>query len=184
LTREICKPCWELKYCPYGPLVEDFPLPPPTRKEAAEHNAHLRAALDTGKLANGADLDDERRATFESMISKYDPAEYPESVPLEVEEMGCRVFGHMCPVFFVAEGFTETTEGRRTGRYIPTHVKMRVARRDNYICQEDGCNRALKDFEIEFDHIIPVSKGGPSNETNLRVTCFEHNRSKGARIKL
>ena len=23
--NNICKPCWELKYCPYGPLVEDFP---------------------------------------------------------------------------------------------------------------------------------------------------------------
>lgn len=22
----VCKPCWELKYCPYGPLVEQFPL--------------------------------------------------------------------------------------------------------------------------------------------------------------
>lgn len=22
--KQICKPCWELKYCPYGPLVEDF----------------------------------------------------------------------------------------------------------------------------------------------------------------
>jgi hypothetical protein len=21
----VCKPCWELKYCPYGPLVEFFP---------------------------------------------------------------------------------------------------------------------------------------------------------------
>jgi len=25
-TKHICKPCWELKYCPYGPLVEQFPL--------------------------------------------------------------------------------------------------------------------------------------------------------------
>ena len=24
-TKHVCKPCWELKYCPYGPLVEDFP---------------------------------------------------------------------------------------------------------------------------------------------------------------
>lgn len=23
----VCKPCWELKYCPYGPLVEYFPDP-------------------------------------------------------------------------------------------------------------------------------------------------------------
>ena len=26
-TKHICKPCWELRYCPYGPLVEEFPLP-------------------------------------------------------------------------------------------------------------------------------------------------------------
>ncbi len=24
--KAVCKPCWELKYCPYGPLVEEFPL--------------------------------------------------------------------------------------------------------------------------------------------------------------
>ena len=24
--REIVKPCWVLSYCPYGPLVEQFPL--------------------------------------------------------------------------------------------------------------------------------------------------------------
>ena len=23
--NNICKPCWELKYCPYGPVVEDLP---------------------------------------------------------------------------------------------------------------------------------------------------------------
>lgn len=27
LKHVVCKPCWELKYCPYGPLVEFFPLP-------------------------------------------------------------------------------------------------------------------------------------------------------------
>jgi hypothetical protein len=26
LKHVVCKPCWELKYCPYGPLVEYFPL--------------------------------------------------------------------------------------------------------------------------------------------------------------
>ena len=23
---EVIKPCWKLGWCPYGPLVEDFPL--------------------------------------------------------------------------------------------------------------------------------------------------------------
>jgi hypothetical protein len=26
--HSVCKPCWELKYCPYGPHVEQFPLHP------------------------------------------------------------------------------------------------------------------------------------------------------------
>ena len=27
MIKWICKPCRELKYCPFGPLVEQFPLP-------------------------------------------------------------------------------------------------------------------------------------------------------------
>ena len=26
-TKHVCKPCWELHYCPYGKLVEEFPVP-------------------------------------------------------------------------------------------------------------------------------------------------------------
>ncbi len=25
-AKTVCKPCWEIKYCPYGPLVEEFPI--------------------------------------------------------------------------------------------------------------------------------------------------------------
>ena len=35
--KTICKPCWKLKYCPYGYLVEDFPLPGITKSQAEEH---------------------------------------------------------------------------------------------------------------------------------------------------
>ena len=41
-TKHVCKPCWEFKYCPYGPLVEQFPLVPSTRQEAIEHNEFLK----------------------------------------------------------------------------------------------------------------------------------------------
>jgi hypothetical protein len=70
VTKRVCKPCWELKYCRYGPLVENFPLPPPARAQSEEHNAYLRKALDTGKLGDGGDLDDARRALFEHDRSK------------------------------------------------------------------------------------------------------------------
>jgi hypothetical protein len=47
-TKNVCKPCWELKYCPYGPLVETFPILPPTRKDAIEHNEFLKQQLKKG----------------------------------------------------------------------------------------------------------------------------------------
>lgn len=145
-VAHVCKPCWELKYCPYGPFVEEFPLLPPTRKEIQEDYPELN------------------------------PEDYPEEIPEHISEMACTVFGHICPVFFVSEDYTETAEPRRSGRYIPFKIKMRVVRRDNYTCQV--CGKHLLDNEVEFDHIIPLSKGGSSEEHNIRLTCFKCNRDK------
>ena len=50
---KIEKPCHILPYCPYGPLVEQFPL--------------------------------KKKRTNKS----------------------CKIFGHECPIFYVAEGFRE-----------------------------------------------------------------------------
>lgn len=173
-TSRVCKPCWELKYCPYGPLVEGYPLLGPTRKEAIEHNEFLKK-----QLADGA-YDEGRTQVFEDRVKNFDSKEYPLAHHPEVVEKQCLVFGHICPVFFVHEDATETSEPRPSGRYIPRHVILRVVRRDNNQCQV--CSKVLRDDEIEFDHTIPVSKGGSSSEENLRVTCLACNRSKGARF--
>ncbi len=179
-VKRVCKPCWEIKYCPYGYLVEDFPLLAPKREEALEHNVYLESCLKSGVMQNGTPLDTERRKLFESMIAEFDSREFPVDYLPEEKESACKNYGHICPVFFVHEPCTETNELRRVGRSIPYHVKTRVARRDNYICQE--CGRYLKDDEVEFDHIIPISKGGSSEESNLRLTCRECNRRKSNKI--
>ena len=85
-------------------------------------------------------------------------------------------------MFFVNEPFTETNEMRRISRNIPRHIMMRVVRRDNNQCQI--CGKILKDNEIEFDHIIPISKGGSSEENNIRVTCLDCNRNKSSKFVL
>jgi hypothetical protein len=174
--KSICKPCWELKYCPYGPLVEDFPLPPPTKAEAIEHKLFLKE-----QFAKGA-YDEERRKVFEDQVNNFSPDDYPEKLSEEELEMSCEIFGHLCPVFFVNEPLTETLEQRRIGRHIPTKMKMRIARRDNYSCQV--CGKHLKDDELEFDHLIPISKGGSSEEHNLRSVCYDCNRRKRNRVHL
>ena len=53
-SRRVCKPCWELRYCPYGPLVEQSPLLPAIRKDAIAHDEYLRECLRTNRLAGGA----------------------------------------------------------------------------------------------------------------------------------
>lgn len=78
--KAVCKPCWEMKYCPYGSLVENFPI---------------------GDFGN---------------------------------DETCRIFGHICPVFYVAEPFTETKEMRNISRNIPMSTKLKVVRRDRYLC--------------------------------------------------
>lgn len=169
-TKNVCKPCWELKYCPYGVMVEDFPLLPPTRQNAIEHNYFLIEQLKKGAYRG------EKKKMFQEQVKKFKPDEYPESHEKEDLEKECSIYGHMCPVFFVNEPFTETKEKRKIGRYIPRHIMLRVVRRDNNQCQI--CGKILKDDEIEFDHIIPIAKGGSTEEHNLRLTCFDCNRDK------
>jgi hypothetical protein len=285
--KNVCKPCWELKYCPYGPLVEQSPLLPSTRAGAIEHNEYLKRVLETGQLGEVTPLDAERRAfleswinddeilawqaihqmegeardrlinesedpekkfeelfrgdlppiheyrvpyeviaqslavdkltsaetktlkkkireqkarfslalktgvedgrkpldevrrsLFEKQVNSFRPDDLPETIPTIFVDGECNIFGHICPVFFAAEEITESNTQRRRGRYISFTVKMRVVRRDNHTCQH--CGAHLKDNEVEFDHIIPVSKGGSSEEHNIRLTCFDCNRDKSA----
>ncbi|MDD5593708.1 MAG: HNH endonuclease [Candidatus Margulisbacteria bacterium] len=168
--KNICKPCWELRYCPYGPLVEEFPLLGPTKDEAIEHNEFLVAQLKKGAYKGNI------KTILKKEVREFNPDNYPTKHSKQDIEKACSVFGHLCPVYFVNEPFTETKELRRIGRLIPRTVMLRVVRRDNNQCQL--CGRVLMDNEIEFDHIIPLSKGGSSEENNIRVTCLECNRSK------
>jgi hypothetical protein len=122
-AKAICKPCWELKYCPYGPLVEEFPL-------------------------------------------AGDPT-----------DKSCRIFGHDCPVFYVAEPLTETKQLRNISRKIPRPTQFKVLKRENQVCRI--CGQPVQDEDIHFDHIIPWSKGGPSEEHNIQLLCGCCNRKKG-----
>ncbi|QLY33358.1 TerD family protein [Nocardia huaxiensis] len=69
------------------------------------------------------------------------------------------------------------TPGRRDTRSIPQEVKAQVWQRDGGKCVECGDSHYL-----EFDHIIPISRGGATSAANLQILCRACNRSKGARI--
>ncbi len=180
-TKELCKPCWELHYCPYGPLVEDFPLLPVIVMEAREHNDYLKACLKTGILGNGEKLDKIRKKVFLKEVRNFRISDYPDKIPTVLRDASCRVFGHICPVFFSAEPLTETKNRRKHSRSIPRDVMLKVVRRDGQVCQE--CNKTVADNEVEFDHIIPFSKGGRSTVENLRLIHKDCNRKKKASLQ-
>lgn len=60
---------------------------------------------------------------------------------------------------------------------IPQHIKNQVWQRDNGLCVECGSNEKL-----EFDHIIPFSKGGSSTYRTLQLLCEPCNRKKYNKI--
>ena len=174
-----CKPCWELKYRPYEPLVEDFSFPPSTLKVHREHIEYLKGCLKIGKMGEKHDipLNEERKKWFQASISDNDENHCVTKLSKFEKEASCKEFGHLCPAYFVSEFCTETSTRRKRSRNISHNTIIRVARRDNNICQV--CGKILLDREIEIDHIIPYSRGGTSDENNLRVTCLDCNRKKG-----
>jgi hypothetical protein len=61
---------------------------------------------------------------------------------------------------------------------IPESVRIAVWRRDQGRCAKCG-NRE----NLEYDHIVPVSKGGGNTERNIELLCQNCNRSKSNRIE-
>lgn len=62
-------------------------------------------------------------------------------------------------------------------RIIPEDVRFEVWRRDEGKCAKCGSQKGL-----EFDHIIPFSKGGSNTARNIQLLCEACNRSKGDTI--
>lgn len=66
----------------------------------------------------------------------------------------------------------ERTQRDRPG--IPDEVRIFVWRRDG-----GHCVRCGSDHNIEFDHIIPLARGGSNTARNIQILCESCNRSKG-----
>jgi hypothetical protein len=60
---------------------------------------------------------------------------------------------------------------------IPENIRIEVWRRDSGKCARCG-NRE----KLEYDHIVPISKGGSNTARNIELLCEKCNRSKSNNI--
>ena len=67
--------------------------------------------------------------------------------------------------------------GQSASRSIPQAVKNAVYQRDGGRCAECG-----DDQYLEFDHVLPFSKGGASSETNVQLLCRRCNMIEADKI--
>jgi len=56
--------------------------------------------------------------------------------------------------------------------------RMNIFLRDNFTCQY--CGSKCHSSDLTFDHVIPRSKGGKTNFTNIVAACIPCNTRKGA----
>lgn len=85
------------------------------------------------------------------------------------------------PIYRTAIGrANQTITARQDGapnRHIPRDVRQRIWQRYNGHCAECGASDYL-----EFDHIVPVAKGGSNSENNVQLLCRRCNLRKSDNI--
>ena len=78
---------------------------------------------------------------------------------------------------------TFTAFAKEQRALMTSKLRLQIKERDHYTCRECG-NSTYKEpnLLLEIDHIIPVSKGGFTEETNLQTLCWRCNRTKSNKL--
>jgi hypothetical protein len=77
--------------------------------------------------------------------------------------------------------FRNSIQGQRA--LMTSKLREQIKQRDNYTCKSCRIStHTERNLLLEIDHIIPLSRGGLTYESNLQTLCWRCNRSKGAKI--
>ncbi len=128
-------------------------------------------------------LDEETHALLERARELSTPGPASEVVAVlksaletHVRELERRKFG--------ATNRPAPTRPAKDASHIPAHVRRAVRERDKDCCtfvSEDGicCDERAG---LEFDHIVPLARGGRSTVDNVRLRCRAHNQLEADRL--
>lgn len=86
------------------------------------------------------------------------------------------IYNTLIPSNFVQETEKNKKINKRRSPISPK-LRFEVFKRDKFSCRY--CGACGKDVELEVDHIIPISRGGKDELSNLKTACWDCNRGKG-----
>ena len=69
-----------------------------------------------------------------------------------------------------------TQERRRNFAANRDAISLALIDRDGYVCALPGCDKVV---DLAIDHMVPMSRGGGDELSNLRFLCKRHNSAKG-----
>jgi 5-methylcytosine-specific restriction endonuclease McrA len=117
-------------------------------------------------------------ALYRVELGKQDQDLTPDQVTLLIMESvdkERRKFERLARLHTPGDGASVREAGIRPR--VPEQVRIAVWRRDGGKCARCGSRERL-----EYDHIVPVSRGGANTERNIELLCERCNREKGDRI--
>ena len=79
----------------------------------------------------------------------------------------------------ISQKLSKSGHAKEQRKAMTADLREAIKKRDNYTCQICG-NSVLKEpnLLLEVDHIVPVSKGGKTEASNLQTLCWRCNRAK------
>jgi hypothetical protein len=145
------------------------------KKEVLEKNRDPKIAYENSKHRPVRVFKDNKNLywLYKDIIYKFDRTDYSDHQMIlqimALEDRERRQFERLTHRFSKAE------ETEKEGRREPIQEEVRIAvwRRDEGKCVKCGSREKL-----EYDHIIPVSKGGSNTERNIQLLCEKCNREK------
>jgi 5-methylcytosine-specific restriction endonuclease McrA len=74
--------------------------------------------------------------------------------------------------------------GSKDPHYVPDEIKRAVRERDGGRCTFVGTGGKRCDARdsLQFDHVVPVARGGKATVSNIRLCCRAHNQYEAERV--
>jgi hypothetical protein len=131
------------------------------------------------KVMNGRarflDVDTYNTYDFEGWVENWEDAIKEAKIASDKHILSGARYGFIVPEVIICTEYGGI--GYKVSHRKPKFSRTNVYRRDKNTCQL--CNKKFKTEDLTIDHVVPKSKGGKLEWTNVALACTSCNNKKG-----